>query len=247
MHDDHEARVWLHEEGARSPHDVTPSESRELSALRTAEALRGRLLPGQAEPPPWDERSAQTPDGPHRFEIFGGPGLIVSSYAEPLPAFSMGFAYRLHPRVSMGVFALGSLMRNAWQADPEQLTTSEFAGGGRLGFLWLDPPEGSVRSNLLLRGALRSLSVRDEGGPMEKGSATLWGPTVDLGLDGTYEFTPWFGLAVESCLIVGFPLARSAGLDNGMEPGPASPIIVATDNAGVDVQVATSFLAVASW
>lgn len=247
VHDDHQTRIWLQGEGAESPHDVTPSESRELSALRTAEALRGRLLPGQESPPPWDERALPDPEGPHRFELFGGPGLIISSYAEPLPAFSMGFAYRLHPRVSVGVFALGSLTRNAWQGDPEQLSTSEFAIGGRLGFRWLDRPGTRIRSDLLLRGAFRGLSVRDEGGPMEKGSATLWGPTIDLGMDATYEFTPWFGLGVESCLIVGFPLARSAGLDNGMEPGPASPIIAATENVGVDVQVATSFLAVASW
>jgi hypothetical protein len=219
-------------------------------ALRTAELLRGRLLPGEG---PTEEAAGANPSsqpGPRdlRFQVSAGPGLIVGSYAEPLPAFNLAFGYRPWPRISVGAFTAVSLAANAWQGYSDQLSTSQLSLGGRLGFRWLDPPGGRIRSHLLLRGAVRGLQVRSpKGGPMEKGSASLWGPTVDLGLDGDYELTPWFSLGVELCFIVGFPLTRSASLDNGMQPGPMSPILVATENLGADFQVATSFLAMARW
>lgn len=246
LHSEHQARIWL--PGEAAPHDVARSESDQLAALRTAEALRGRLLPGGEAPPSEDSGPAHpNADEPHRFELFGGPGIIISSYAEPLPSFSLGLAYRPVRRLSVAFFASGSLVRNVWQAQPEELSVSQVAVGARVAYRWLDPPLGLVRSDLLLRSTVRSLSLRDEGGPMDKGSASLWGPTLDLGLGGTYELTPWFGLGLEACVIVGFPLARSASLDNGMEPRDDSPLVVASDSAGIDLQVATSFLAIASW
>lgn len=250
LHDEHQARIWLKGEDPSAHHDVASSESRELLALRTAELLRGRLLPGEDPPSREEEAAPREPEvrANPRFHLFGGPGLIVSSYAEPLPAFSLGLAYQAWSRMSVGAFVVGSLADNAWQGNPEELTASQFSLGGRLGLTWLALPAGRIRSDLLLRATFRGLQVRSErGGPMEKGSATLWGPTVDLGVDGRYELTPWFGLGMEACFVLGFPLGRSASLDNGMPPAANSPILVATDEAGVDVQVVTSFLAVASW
>jgi len=250
LHDDHQARIWLKGEDSSRPHDVASSESPELLALRTAELLRGRLLPGDEPAQAATEADAAGPASAHalRFHMAAGPGIVVSSYAEPLPTFNLAFGYRPWPRLSVGAFTTGSLVPNAWQGYSDQLTTSQFSVGGRLGLLWLEPPGSGIRSHLLLRGAIRGLQVRSpKGGPMEKGSALLWGPTVDLGLDGEYELTPWFSLGVELCFIVGFPLTRSASLDNGMAPGAMSPILVATENLGPDFQVATSFLAMARW
>lgn len=250
LRDDHQARIWLQDDPSFAPHEVAPSESPELLALRTAELLRGRLLPAEQAPRPPADAEPTEHETPQdlRIQLFAGPGLGISSYAEPLPLFSLGFGYRPWRRLMVGAFTTLSLARNAWQAAPEDLSTSQFSLGGRFGFRWLDPPAGPFRSQLLLRSALRGVQVRtSKGGPMEKGSAMLWGVTADLGLDGEYVLTPWFSLAAEMCVIVGFPLSRSASLDNGMQPGPASPLLVATENLGVDVQVATSFLAVASW
>lgn len=247
LHHEHQARIWLPDEA--TPHDVARSDSDQLAALRTAEALRGRLLPGGEARRPENDSQPDDSDANelHRFELFGGPGIIISSYAEPLPSFSLGLAYRPLSQISVGFFAAGSLVRNAWQSDPEQLTASQISLGARVAYRWLNPPGGPLHSDLLLRGSFRNLSIRDEGGPMERGSATLWGPTVDLGIGGTYELTPWFGLGLETCLIVGFPLARSANLDNGMAPREDAPLVIASESAGVDLQLATSFLAIASW
>jgi hypothetical protein len=252
LKDDQGASIWLTEdESEEPPHQVEPSSSPELLALRTAEVLRGRLLPGEKPPSTADEQ-ASTVDRSSgfspRFALSGGPGVSVSSYAEPLPTFSLGFAYRPWPRVAIGALAIGALARNAWLKDPEQLAASQWSLGLRLAVRWLGSGEARFHSDVLLGAALRQLQVRSEkGGPMEKGTASIWGPTFDLGINGFHDLTPWFGLGLEASFVLGIPLSHSATLDNGMPPGPAAPVVAATENPDPDFQVMTSFLARASW
>jgi len=254
LEDDQGASIWLTEdESEQPPHEVEPSTSPELLALRTAEILRGRLLPGEKPPPATADGQHATVDdrssaSPPRFLLSGGPGISISSYAEPLPTFSLGFAYRPWARVAIGAVAIGALARNAWLDDPEQLSASQWSLGLRLAFRWLGPGEARFHSDVLLGAALRQLQVRSEkGGPMEKGTASMWGPTFDLGINGFHDLTPWFALGLEASFVLGIPLSRSATLDNGMPPGPAAPIALATENLDPDFQVVTSFLARASW
>jgi len=245
------ARIWLAGEDAAEENIVYSDEPSSL-ALRTAEHLRGHLMPeseGAAS-----HRGAQThaapsePTLPPRFYLLGGPGFVVSSYAAPLPTFALAFLYRHWTRLSVGAFGSGSLVRNDWLADPEQLSTAQFSLGAEVALRWIDPPNGRFSSSLLLRSALRHLRVRsDKGGPMGKGTAHIWGPTFDLGFSGAYELTPWFSLGAESCLILGVPLDRTVTLDNGMEPGAMSPVLAGTEDLRPDVQVATSFVAIAHW
>ena len=251
LKDDQGASIWLTEDDSgQPPHEVEPSSSPELLALRTAEVLRGRLLPGEKPHPATEDSSANdgSPASTPRFLVSGAMGVSVSSYAEPLPTFSLGFAYRPWDRVAIGPLAVGTLARNAWQGDPEQLAASQWSVGVRLALRWLGSREARFHSDLILGGALRQLNVRSEkGGPMEKGTASIWGPTFELGVNGFHDVTPWFGLGGEACFVLGLPVSASATLDNGMPPGTTAPILLAIENLDPDFQVVTSFLARATW
>jgi hypothetical protein len=254
LKDDEGASIWLTEDQSGQPaHEVDPSSSPELLALRTAEVLRGRLLPGEKpSPPAADEQTSTAHDrsfaSSPRFALFGGPGISLSSYAEPLPTFSMGLAYRPWARVAIGVVGIGTLARNAWLADPEQLSASQWSLGLRAALRWLASNEARFHSDVLLGAGVRQLQVRrDNGGPMQKGTASIWGPTFDLGVNGFHDLTPWFGLGLEASLVLGIPLSRSAMLDNGMPPDSSARILVGTEDLRPDFQFVSSFLARASW
>jgi len=254
LDDQQGAVIWLKDEPEGSPaHEVERTATPELLALRTAEVLRGRLLPAEgSEPSGWGGGSPGTATDPplpiRRFALAGGPGVIASSYAQPLPSFSLQFVYRPWPIVSVGAFGIGSLTQNGWLVDPVQFSTSQFSFGAAFGVRWLDPPAARFHSDLVLRSAVRRLQVRTEGGgPMGKVNANLWGPTFDFGVGVSWELAPWFDLGLESCFIVGLPLGRSIFKDDGKEPPADAPIIAATASTDPDFQVVTTFLASASF
>ena len=107
-------RAWVRDDAGEEPAELEldVEGSRDTFALRTAELLRGRLMPG---PSPRggsadDEGGATSAS---RFSISLGPSVIASSYAAALIGLTGDVSWSITERLALGPYLLVSLERGA--------------------------------------------------------------------------------------------------------------------------------------
>ena len=199
---------------AVEPVEVRPAkgESRESVALRSAELVRGELLP---------ENTQASSRGPQvgvlspvasrpAFAVTTGPALLASSYGGVAGGWTAELSYWFE-RFSLGVFATGALTKTPWtpadkEVNQQQLTAGILAKGLLLRTL-------TNRFDLVLAGGIGArsqwLSGRAQPGPMD--SEGFRGVAVALAIpvqvEASYAFYPWFALGGALGGTVGIPLS----------------------------------------
>lgn len=241
-------RAWVRDDAGEEPAELEldVEGSRDTFALRTAELLRGRLMPG---PSPRggsadDEGGATSAS---RFSISLGPSVIASSYAAALIGLTGDVSWSITERLALGPYLLVSLERGAWNAAPQHFSVRQLEGGAKARFALLEP-DAELQVDLLGRVGLRSLSLRAESGPPpERTTGTLYGPTIGLGVGAAYSLSPWLSLGGDVTFVTGFPVWDAFTTNPDFGRGQQRRAEEAKPGPGPDFQWVTSLLLTARW
>lgn len=217
VHDDGSQSIWArHGRPASSvePVEVRPEqgESSDSVALRSAELVRGELLPENAPPPSEQPTTpALLPVGPRPpLAVTTGPSLLGSSYGGATLGWTGDVSYWFE-RFSLGLFVDGALLPTPWlpaekEMNQQQLTAGLVSKGLLVRGL-------TDRFDLVLAGGAgvrtQWLTSRPDPGPMDdpKFSGVALALAFRLELEATYAFLPWFALGGAVGGTLGVPLS----------------------------------------
>ena len=227
--DEARASIWV------GPDDGTPGEaepvyiersegeSSEMFALRSAELLRGRLLPakgdfdgseGQRRKP-----SAKSPtDRSLSFTL--GPALMLQSYAVVAPGITSDVSVWLG-RFGVGPYFIMPLVRNSWTGTKGDLTFTQYSLGLGGRFLPYQTRDKAFELQTLLRIGVTRLALERDKGPAAQrftGVANLL--SVAPGIEGTFAIKSW--LRVGGQTLAGLDIPLNQPVPDGVDlPAPA--------------------------
>lgn len=244
-------RAWVRDDADEEPAEVEldVEGSRDTLALRTAELLRGRLMPGSSPrgDSADDERGPTSASTGTRLSISLGPSVIASSYATALIGLSGDVSWSIMERLAMGPYLLASLERGAWSAAPQHFSARQLEGGAKARFALLEP-DAELQVDLVGRVGFRSLSLRAESGPPpERTTGFLRGPTIGLGAAAAYALSPWLSLGGDLTFVTGFPVWDAFTTNPDLGRGQQRRAEEAKPGPGPDFQWVTSLLLTARW
>lgn len=230
------AEIWvLADESASDGHaaapvsvERNPGESGEQAALRIAEHLRGRLLPGRQRADDDEARAGESSfEGLGRdvvFSVSSGPLLVVRSDASPALAWSLDSAFWFG-RFGIGAFIRTSLTQSDWRLKPKNFTMREIVGGvaARLVLFQMTP---RWQTQLILRAGWNASALRSKGEkmPEQRKEGTLGFLMSEAGLESSYAVTSWLSLGGQA--LGGFDAHVSWSPHNAeppTEPAPPPP------------------------
>lgn len=211
-----------------------PNESPELLALRSAELLRGQLLP--AEEATRERKPRQggvlTPNRWGRMASFTtGPALLYRSYGGAAPGWT-GDGSLWIGRWGFGTYLTAALIRSHWTQQEQRESVISFhqlGAGGQARLLLAQTRTTAFEVQALARLGLTSLSLLQEAGPPKE---RIEGKAVFLdahgGLEGTWRLASWLRAGVQGLggthISLAWPSAKKKGATPAPgEAGPANP------------------------
>lgn len=179
----------------------------DLLALRTAEHLRGELLPAGADLKDDDDRArSATRSGSYRVSLTLGLALTYSSLTGPGIGPVGDVAFWLG-RVGVGAFALLPLNRTRLDDAPEHLSHKPTIGGVRLRALLLENDGTGLELQAVASAGARVLSIRGESGANDSYQDTATALAFGLGLELAYAPVTWFAAGGGVGGLLGLPLS----------------------------------------
>ncbi len=212
-------------------------ESPNAFALRTAEHVRGRLLPSGARP-------VSPPPAPYRLVVHAGPALVLATYGSPALAVVGDVTY-FWGRVGLGPFVLATLTSTPWKKERAQFTqrqTTVGAGGRYVLYRAANPGlelHGLVNAGVRFQ-RLEALKGDAAGVFAETATAFTFGAAFEV----LYSPSDWFAFGGQTGVQLGVPLAWPAPVDTLDNPAQRALENVA---GGSSVDGALSIAAVASF
>lgn len=189
-----------------------PGESNDSVALRSAELVRGELLPQNIKAAP-EQSTAAAPSilGPRPpWAIATGPTLFVSSYGGVAIGWTADLSYWLKD-FALGLFATGALAPSPWVAAAKEMNQQQLTAGILSKGLLLRTLND--RFDLMLGGGLGArtqwLSSLPPPGPMdeERFHGVAMALALQLQLEASYSFYPWLALGGALGATLGIPLS----------------------------------------
>jgi hypothetical protein len=196
-------------------------ESSEMFALRSAELLRGKLLPGKSDSATSgrQKKPATTISRTDRSLSFTlGPALMLQSYAVVAPGMTGDIAAWLG-RFGAGPYFTMPLVRNNWTGAKELTFTQYSLGlGGR--FLAYKTRDKSFELQVLLRvGMTRHALEQNKGPEAERLIGVANHLTVEPGVEGSFAITSWLRVGGQTLAWLDIPLTQP--VSEGALPPPA--------------------------
>ncbi len=195
-------------------------DSPALLALRSAELLRGQLLPvANSEPHP-SKRAPTARHAPPQARLISfttGPALFLSSYADPQIAVVADAAYYPWTRWGFGAYIHASLSRGTWNVEPAQFSLGQFGAGLQLrAEVFQYSARSALKGYLQIVGRIggRNWSLRAETGPPETRSSNAASAlTFGGGADLSYPLFSWLRVGGLVFVQGGIPLSWPAPTD----------------------------------
>lgn len=188
-----------------------PGESRDSVALRSAELVRGELLPQNKSGAKEPSALVPAPFGPRpAFAFTTGPTLLVSSYGGVAPGWTGDISYWFD-RFSLGIFATGALTPSPWVPADKEVNQQQLTAGLLTKGLLLRA-QGD-RFDLTLGGGVGArtqwLLGRRPPGPMDapRFHGVAMAVAVSIQLEACYSFFPWLALGGSMGGSLGIPLS----------------------------------------
>lgn len=198
-------------------------ESSEMFALRSAELLRGSLLPGQH-----DSGESQARRGEHvsanpigrAVSLTLGPALLLQSYAVVAPGFTGDLA-AWFGRYGVGPYFALPVLRNSWTGTKHELTFTQYSLGLSGRFLPFRTPDRTFELQALVRTGITRLALERDNGPQaQRFTATVNLLSVGAGIEASFGITDWLRLGSQTFGGLDIPLNRPIQEDIAL-PKPA--------------------------
>jgi hypothetical protein len=219
------ATIWVRKQGSHETEPIAtevsrhPNESPELLALRSAELLRGQLLPAEEERRARSPRAGAAP-GPSRIASFTtGPALLYRSYGGVAPGWT-GDGSLWFGRWGFGTYVTAALTRSDWTPEAKNaLSFHQLGAGAQVRLLIVQSRSTRFEAQAIARLGLASLSLLQESGPPKdriKGKAVFLDPHG--GVEATWRLAPWLLAGVQA--LGGAHLSLSWPDPKGESPAP---------------------------
>lgn len=207
------ASIWVDSEdetlGEAEPVHIERhrGESPEMFALRSAELLRGKLLPAKGAP---DASEGQKPSATNPsdrfFSLSLGPVLTFQTYAIVAPGITGDLA-AWWGRFGVGPYFTMPLVKNSWTGTKGELTfrQSSFGLGGR--FLPYQTHDRTFELQALLRVGVTRLALERNTGPQaQRFTAVANLLSVETGIEGSFAIKSWFRFGGQTVAGLDIPL-----------------------------------------
>lgn len=213
--DDTGATIWVHprENAARDTKPVhverTREESDEMFALRSAELLRGRLLPGdhdasKSEKPRRNSARVSTVD--RTLSLTLGPALMLQSYAVVSPGFT-GDVAAWFGRFGVGPYVTLPLLRNSWSGTKNELTFTQYSLGLGGRFLPFQTNDRMFELHAIVRAGVTRLALERVKGPQsQRFAATANFLSAEAGIEASFAVLDWLRLGSQTIAGLDIPL-----------------------------------------
>lgn len=222
--------------GGRSVLVSAADESPNAFALRTAEHLRGRLLPTGTGAAP------HAPPPPYQLAIHLGPALALATYGGPAFAVVGDVTY-FWGRVGFGPYAFATLTSTPWAKERAQFAQRQTTFGGQARFvLHRATNPGLELHGLVNVGArlqrLEAIKGAAAGVFAETACAFAFGAAFEV----LYSPSDWLAFGGQTGVQLGVPLAWPASVDTLDNPAQRALENVA-DESSVDGALVVAVLA----